>query len=171
MRRIDGRAAKLLELGSFEGLSACFLLWRLRDAHVTCVDTFAGIPGYDAYGIKTSELKETFDRNVALVDAARVRKLVGETRRVLPVLIDEARQFDLVYVDASHTALDVLVDVALSWQLLASGGTAIFDDFGAIPPGEDPLQHPTPAIESFLGLVAGQFTIVDRSRQLILQKV
>src|SRR5438128_1651323 len=54
MRRLEGRTSKILELGSFEGLSACFLLWRLRDAQVTCIDTFAGIPGYHAYGIETS---------------------------------------------------------------------------------------------------------------------
>jgi hypothetical protein len=167
---LNGRRSRILELGSFEGLSTCFLLWRLPDAHVTCVDTFAGIPEYSAYGIDGSRLEQAFDRNVALVDASRVRKLVGETRRVLPDLVDEGKQFDLVYVDASHRALDVMVDAALSWQLLTPGGIAIFDDYGSIPLGLDPMLHPTPAIDAFLELVAGHFEIVDQRRQLMVRK-
>ena len=169
LRELQGRAASVLELGSFEGLSACFLLWRLRDAQLTCVDTFAGIPEYAAYGI-SSQLEGAFDSNVALVDASRVRKLVGETHGVLPELVNEQAQFDLVYVDASHHALDVLADTALSWKLLKDGGIAIFDDYGPLRSGEDPLLYPTPAIDAFLGLVAGRHEVVDDRRQLIVRK-
>lgn len=169
LRELEGRAARILELGSFEGLSACFVVWRLRDAQITCVDTFAGIPEYVAYGI-SADLEDAFDHNVALVDASRVRKLVGETHRVLPELVDEQARFDLVYVDASHEALDVLADAALVWKLLKDGGVAIFDDYGPLPPEEDPLLYPTPAIDAFLGLVAGRHEIVDDRRQLIVRK-
>ena len=54
------------------------------------------------------------------VDASRVRKLVGDSKHVLADLHDEGARFDFVYVDGSHLALDVLVDAALSWHLLAS---------------------------------------------------
>jgi predicted O-methyltransferase YrrM len=169
LRELQGRTASVLELGSFEGLSACFLLWRLRDAQITCVDTFTGIPEYAAYGI-SSQLEDAFDRNVALVDASRVRKLVGETHRVLSELAAEQAQFDLVYVDASHQALDVLADAALSWKLLKEDGIAIFDDYGPLPFGEDPLLYPTPAIDAFLGLVTDRHEVVDDLRQLIVRK-
>jgi predicted O-methyltransferase YrrM len=169
LRGLEGKRAKLLELGSFEGLSAAFLLWRLPDAHITCVDTFAGLSSYEAYGIAT-ELEDAFDHNVALVDGTRVRKIVGKTQHVLPTLVDEEQAFDLIYVDASHTALDVLVDVVLAWQLLLPSGVAIFDDYGPIPDGEDPLAHPTPAIDAFLQLVRGRYEIVDQHRQLIVRK-
>jgi uncharacterized membrane protein YkvA (DUF1232 family) len=118
MRELSGRPARLLELGSFEGLSASFLLWRLPQAHVTCVDTFAGF-------LSTPELPRIFDRNVRRVGRGRVRKLVGPTRAVLPQLVDEGERFDFVYVDASHLALDVLVDAALSWQMLEVGGVVV----------------------------------------------
>jgi hypothetical protein len=169
LSELEDRPPSVLELGSFEGLSACFLLWRLPQASLTCVDTFEGIPAYAAYGI-ASRLEGTFDRNIALVDASRVRKLVGKSHHVLPKLVDEGAQFDLVYVDASHRALDVAVDAALSWDLLAVGGIAIFDDYGPVPPEEDPLQHPTPAIDAFLGLVSGRYDVIDDGRQLIVRK-
>jgi predicted O-methyltransferase YrrM len=169
MRELEGRSARVLELGSFEGLSACFVLWRLPDAHLTCVDTFAGIPGYQAYGIAT-DIGAAFDENVAAVDAARVRKLVGETHRVLPELIDDGEQFDLVYVDASHIAVDVLADAAFAWKLLRRGGVAIFDDYGLVPPGEDPLEHPQPALNAFLELVRSRAEVLGAERQLMLRK-
>ncbi len=37
--------------------------------------------------------------------------------------------FDVVYVDASHMAGDVLSDAVLAWKLLAPGGIMIFDDY------------------------------------------
>jgi SAM-dependent methyltransferase len=169
-RRLDGRETRILELGSFEGLSACFLLWRLPAARITCVDTFSGIPAYNAYGIGGPELEQRFDRNVALVDGSRVRKLTGATHRVLPELVDSGERFDLAYVDASHRALDVIVDSALCWQLLVPDGIAIFDDYGPIPPGEDPLQHPAPAIDAFLRLVGDQLEVVEQARQLVVRK-
>ena len=39
---LEGSEARVLEIGAFEGLSACYVLWRLPDANVTAVDTFAG---------------------------------------------------------------------------------------------------------------------------------
>jgi hypothetical protein len=170
VRDLEGRASRLLELGSFEGMSACFLLWRLPEAELTAIDTFTGLREHPAYGISTSELEDTFDRNVALVDASRVRKLVGSTHHLLPDLIDEGRLFDLVYVDAAHRSLDVIADAALSWQLLSPDGIAIFDDYGAVPVQADPMLRPTPALDAFAGLVAGQADIVSKQRQLMLRK-
>ena len=40
-----------------------------------------------------------------------------------------AGSFDLVYVDGSHLAADVLQDAVLSFRLLRSGGLLIFDDY------------------------------------------
>src|SRR5436305_2071364 len=75
LQSLEGRNARILEIGSFEGMSACYFLWRLRDASVTCIDTFAGGASFAAVGADVSALEPAFDRNVALVDAGRVRKL------------------------------------------------------------------------------------------------
>jgi hypothetical protein len=166
---LEGRGSRILELGSFEGLSACFLLWRLRDSCVTCVDNFTGPAEYEAYGTVVPE--DRFDANVALVDATRVRKFVGNTDRVLVELLDAGEQFELVYVDASHRALDVMVDAALSWKLLSAAGILIFDDYDWVSFGDDPLLRPAPAIDAFLGLVEGHSEILVRHpRQVIARR-
>ncbi len=168
MRPLDGRASRVLEIGSFEGLSTCYFLWRLRCAQLTCVDTFEGSPGLPS-GDRPG-LEEAFDRNVELVDASRVRKLVGDSRRVLLDLADEASRFELVYVDGSHRGLDVLVDAALSWPMLEVGGVVVFDDYGWALLGDDPLLRPGPAIDAFVSLVSVHGEVVLLERQVALRR-
>jgi hypothetical protein len=166
---LEGRGARILEVGSFEGMSACYLLWRLPDARVTCVDTFEG--GIEHGAGVVSGLEERFDTNVALVDASRVRKLVGESQRVLHNLVAEDEEFDFVYVDGSHLALDVLVDASFSWNVLSPGGVMIFDDYDWAALGDDALLRPGPAIDAFLTLIAGKHEVVFRDRQVAVRKL
>lgn len=160
---------RLLEIGSFEGLSTCYFLWRLPAARVTCVDTFQGSPGLPSS--RRHALEEAFDRNIALVDPARVRKLVGDSRRVLLDLAAGGDTFDLVYVDGSHLALDVLVDAALSWPLVAPGGVVIFDDYLWAMLGDDSLARPGPAVDAFIELVSEHAEVLVRDRQVALRKM
>ena len=170
LQQFDARVSSVLEIGSFEGLSACYLLWRLPQAHVTCVDTFKGGVEHVADGLPLSQLQELFDRNVALVDASRVRKLVGDSRSILVELAKESQRFDLVYVDGSHMGLDVIVDAALSWHLLAPRALMIFDDYEWTAFGDDSLSRPGPAIDAFLQLIAGHGEVVFRGGQLAVRK-
>jgi predicted O-methyltransferase YrrM len=158
---LRGKHARVLELGSYEGMSACFLLWWLSDAHVTCVESFEGYFG-------EADLEGRFDRNVALVDSTRVRKLTGKTREVLPGLIDQDHCFAFIYVDASHLALDVLADAALAWQLLAPGGLMLFDDYG-LDQG-DPLLTPRVAVDAFFSVVEDHAERRFVGKQLVLQR-
>jgi hypothetical protein len=142
-------------------MSACFALWRLADAHVTCVDSWDGWHS-------TPDLEQRFESNVALIDPTRVRKLSGRSRDVLPGLIDAAERFDFIYIDASHVALDVLVDAAHSWQLLAEGGLLVFDDYGLS--FGIPMLEPTAAIDAFLTVVASECTPVEGGHQVIVRR-
>jgi hypothetical protein len=168
---LEGTAARVLEIGSFEGLGACYLLWRLPDATITCVDTFAGSAEHRGTDIVVSELESRFDANIALVDATRVRKIVGDSRRELLDLLALEERFDLVYVDGSHLALDVMVDAVLSWQLLRSGGTLVFDDYGWTELGDDALLGPRAAIDAFLALVHGKYETRFHEYQVAIRKI
>jgi len=169
LRPLEGHAARTLEIGSFEGLSTCYFLWRLSDLRMTCVDTFEGSSGLPSG--EREGLEDAFDRNVELVDASRVRKLRGDSRRVLLDLADEHARFDFVYVDGSHRGLDVLVDAALSWPLLEVGGVVVFDDYRWALLGDDPLLRPGPAIDAFMGLVSARSEVVYHDRQVALRKL
>ena len=170
LRELEGRPSNVLEVGSFEGLSASYVLWRLPEAHLTCIDTFEGSPENVAYGESVSDLEARFDRNVALVDASRVRKLRGDSREVLLDLAGERGHYDLVYVDGSHLALDVIVDASLSWPLMAPGGVVIFDDYVWMKLGDDTLTRPGPAIDAFVHLVESHSELMFRAGQVAVRK-
>lgn len=165
---LENRPTQILEIGSFEGLSACYLLWKLPEAHITCIDPFIGIPEHA--GIDTPELEEIFDANVALVDPSRVRKLVGSSMHRLLDLAAEEASFDLMYVDGSHLGLDVLVDASLSWQILAPGGVIVFDDYRWNYLGDDPLLRPGKAIDAFREVIEGTYELLFADEQVALRK-
>lgn len=166
---LEGQAARVLEIGSFEGMSATFFLWRLPDSVLTCVDTFEGGLEHRTTA-DLSDLERRFDANVALIDESRVTKLVGDSKRILADLLAKNAMFDLIYVDGSHLGLDVLADAALSWQLLAPTGFVVFDDYRWAELGDDPLLRPGPAIEAFRTLIDGKHEVVLDGHQLGLRK-
>ena len=169
-KALEGGRSRVLEVGSFEGLSASYVLWRLPQAQVTCVDTFEGSLEHEGTDTVPAALEQIFDENVALVDAARVRKLVGSSSVTLPRLAADGERFDLIYLDGSHFGLDVLVDAAVSWQLLTNGGFLVFDDYLWAELGDDPLLRPRPAIDAFLAFVEGKYELQFAHEQVAVRK-
>ena len=88
---------------------------------------------------------------------------------------DKQPTMDLVYVDGSHQAADVLVDAVLGFKLLKVGGVIAFDDYlwsEALPSGRDPLRCPKPAIDAFVNLNFRKLEVLSAPLyQLYLQKL
>jgi len=49
---------------------------------------------------------------------------------ILPRLVEENAEFDLVYIDGSHLFEDVFIDTYYTGRLLSQGGIVAFDDCG-----------------------------------------
>lgn len=60
--------------------------------------------------------------------------------------------FDLIYIDGSHEAPDVLSDATLSFPLLKVGGVMIFDDYLWRSARGGPLHSPKLAVDAFLNI-------------------
>ncbi|WP_231989137.1 class I SAM-dependent methyltransferase [Mycobacterium sp. 852002-51613_SCH5001154] len=159
----------ILEIGSWEGRSALFLLTYFRNATLTAVDTWAASEEY-AYTATAnlSDLEARFDHNLSAC-TGRLTKRKGMSLDVLPRLVEEGQLYDLIYVDGSHLADDVLVDAVLTWRLLKPGGVVIFDDFlwEAYPRARANPRH---AIVSFLHYHSREYRILGAYYQIILQK-
>ncbi|MCM8775657.1 MAG: class I SAM-dependent methyltransferase, partial [Candidatus Omnitrophica bacterium] len=108
-----------LEVGVFEGRSFIWVLENIL-THPTCEAT--------AVDIFPAGLKERFLVNIKQSGSEnKVTVLTGESQIVLRDLPHES--FDIIYIDGSHRADDVLIDAVLSWRLLKDGGFIIFDDY------------------------------------------
>lgn len=130
-RTLAGRSPKnILEIGSWEGRSACWFLKTYPDATITCVDTFEGSVEHE--GLDVTGIKDRFVANTQqYTDRVIIRQ--GLSSRVLYGL--EPESFDLVYVDGSHEGPDVLMDLALAYGLLKPGGIMLVDDVNGQFPG------------------------------------
>jgi predicted O-methyltransferase YrrM len=152
------RVSSILEIGSWEGRSACWFLDAFPGARITCVDTFKGSTehaGLDIDGVKTRFLKNT----AVFGDRVTVRE--GESSKMLYGL--EPESFDVIYVDASHTEQDTLIDLVLAFGLLKKGGILLIDDYA----------QPESARLSFPGVRAAvdKFALVfsDRIRSVLCE--
>lgn len=164
-------AKMILEIGSFEGQSTCWILENLidrDDSQMYCLDTFAvtldTLVGEEKNQTGKDDLDNLFARfmeNVCVTGKEDLVKVfVGDSKYNLSKLIAEDLSFDFIYVDGSHQAKDVLADAVLSWMLLKKGGLIIFDDYlyGAF---EDDLRAaPKIAIDSFINCYSDEIRII-----------
>ena len=122
----ERRVQRILEIGSFEGRSTCWFLDTFPDARVTCVDTFAGSIEHAEAGMDVSDLYERFLENTKPY-GDRETVLRGPSNVMLHGLA--AKSFDVVYLDGSHEASDVLSDLVMAVGLLRPGGVLLIDDY------------------------------------------
>jgi predicted O-methyltransferase YrrM len=164
------KPAKLLEVGSYEGASACFLIETCAakgPIELHCIDTWEGGIEHKSGGTfeaDMSAVESRFHQNtrLALENAPHPVDLVlhrGYSAPCLAALVTAGKSgyFDFCYVDGSHQASDVLADAVLSFMLLRVGGILVFDDYlwaERLPYGTDPLRCPKPAIDAFTNLYA-----------------
>ena len=109
--------------------------------------------------------------SAAVSGTAKVTKVKGPSQHVLRGL--PLQLFDLVYIDASHLAPNVLTDAVLCWELLKDGGMLIFDDYQWKSPAHDrknPLIEPKIAIDAFLRIFGPHLHVIEKGRQMLATK-
>lgn len=157
----QGKPTSYLEIGSFEGASACFAIEHIGKRGkglVECIDPFD-----EDY----PDTLTTFDHDMNVVHAAFMAN-VQEARDVadnqvdfwhyredsfktlMDLNIDTTNEYDCIYIDGDHHARAVFRDCILAFPLLRSGGLLILDDYIWAPHvGASPLDSPKFAIDMF----------------------
>jgi tetratricopeptide (TPR) repeat protein len=150
---------KILEIGSYEGMSSCWFLDQvLTDptAELHCIDVV-----YPTF----------FERNVLVTGVPeKLVKRVGSSHDILPMLAEDyTAAYDVIYIDGCHLAEHVRLDAVLSWQLLKPGGLMIFDDY-MWSDANYPDQDPSLGIDEFVTSISAQSELVHRGYQMIIRK-
>lgn len=147
----------VLEVGSFEGRSAVFLMNYLPLSQLTCIDFFKG------------PLNARFDANLAQF-GSRLTKLKGSAISHIDALAQNEARFDLIYLDAGKQRDHVLALSLLAWPLLKKRGILIWDDYdwGLDKPVD---QRPHDGIDVFLGMHEGEYKPLWKQGQVFIQKI
>ncbi len=171
LAKFKGRRIKALEIGSFEGRSACWLLQHILTneyARLWCLDTWRGggdLPEFD------DALYARFRKNIAAIPGAfgKVTICQGRSDKTLIHFLQHGgHTFDVIYIDGSHVAADVLTDAVLAWPQLAPGGILIFDDYQwQVDPNKK--NQPGPAVDAFLNCFTG-YVVRQTGWQLAVEK-
>lgn len=172
---VSSKAPRVLEIGSWEGRSAVFLLTTLcgTSGEIVCIDHF------DLMG--TAEGRERHRKlthNLALA---------GRPARVLPhfsvpalctllreeMSKDDEAGFDWIYIDGSHRSDDTFLDAELAWRLARHGCILVFDDYNWPEQPFDSPHHPRRGIDAFLAVHEGEYERLSTNveqYQMVLQK-
>ncbi len=168
---------RILEIGSYEGRSACFLIEKLSGPlEFHCVDTWEGSTEHKR--INMSLVKRRFDGNTKAAIAnskneVNLKTHVGRSDTILSQMQVEYKDyFDFIYIDGSHVAADVLCDAVLAFRLLRSGGVMCFDDYLWKDEVVDPINCPKVAIDAFTLIYCKQLEVMALPpTQLFVEKL
>lgn len=165
---------KALEIGSFEGMSAVWMLQNIlihEDSHITCIDPFTGSEEHSNQ--EKLNLYERFKRNV--IDnfpETKVSVMREYSDSALTQLGLAGKSYDIIYIDGDHNAPQVYRDAVLAWPLLKSDGTGImiFDDYlwNMFP---EPVKCPKMGIDAFLNIYEGEYEILHKDYQVFIRKL
>jgi len=174
---------RVLELGSWEGLSGKKWLQHFQPASLTLVDHFDAANESAAVRAQGQARYDKLRWNLHLTghfDAVEILPLF--TLPALSALLLSRRMFDFIYVDADHTTTGVLSDLVQAWPMLSQHGLMLIDDYlwpparneeeamRGNPPSMDSPLHPKRGIDAFMATHKEQFEIVHTGYQILLRK-
>ena len=159
----------VIEIGSFEGRSSCWILNNLLandESRLYCIDTFEGSLEHNTK--QSDRLYDRFIHNIRCTGKEnQVEVMVGRSDDQLIELIAKGVNADLIYIDGSHMAKDVLTDAVLSWKLLKSSGVMIFDDYlWTMPNSDDINMSPKLAIDSFVNIFFHEIVFIHNMQNI-----
>ena len=168
-RFAEGRGQiRYLEIGAYEGRNLAFMDWLLpAKLDVTVID-----PWFDEDlnpEEKYHAVEPRFQRNAAKLNFSGLKTRKGFSTYELPKMLEAGEVFDLIYIDGSHTAWAVSVDLAYCAAMLEIGGMMVLDDYW-----HDVSEIGGPgvkqAVDRFHGIFRRYFEIEAVYRQVVLTK-
>jgi len=165
------RPLRVIEIGCYEGRATSYIIQRCSEfgpLWLCCIDTWSG--SADLSPAQMVGVEDRFDNNVALAISkanaqVNFRKLKQPSSSALIQLLSTGeKRYDLVYIDGSHTAADVLLDAVLAFRLLRIGGVMIMDDYlWTMEPQRsvDLLNTPKLAIDAFTSIYMRKLRILS----------
>lgn len=153
---------RCLEIGSYEGRSACWILDTIVKqhpmSHLDCVDLWSGL----------EEQERLFDRNLSL--EAQVTKHKDFSVHFLAPRVFDPPTYDFISIDGDRRGEIILTDLVLGWRSLKKRGVMAIDGYKLKGASDAEPPKARVAIDAFLKLYPEEIRILEIGRQVIVQK-
>jgi|SRR6185436_20672546 len=158
--KLKGQKAYGLEIGTFQGDSAEFMLDNIfthPDSCYICVDPFTGSEEHKRFKIDVSDNEQIARKKLARFGSKVVFVKEPSYKALRNVMA--VGELDFLYIDGAHDTVNVLRDSVMGFELLKVGGVMIWDDY-RWKELSDTLDRPEIAIDSFRRCYARQITLL-----------
>jgi len=183
-----GQLHNILEIGTFEGRSACWLLKNLLadTGTLTCIDPFPDKQIRDSselfassqinpfknisYSVENKVLNQ-FNSNISQVKKPqqKVNLFQEVSYTALSKLIVDKKQFGFIYIDGCHWGQVALTDACMCFGLLEPNGFMLFDDY-LNQDRPNVYNRPKIAIDAFVNIFQPDLEIHRLGYQVLIQK-
>lgn len=171
----------VIEIGVWEGQSTIWMLENMDIRAMHCIDTFEGGDDHKNHPIfkeLISGMEETFRHNIRIFTKGipehknPITIYKGKSEDIMYDLMENINSWaDLVYIDGSHKAKDVMMDLIHAYKVLRIGGHIVCDDYNW-GTGDTYYQNlPKYAIDTFKTMFSNEIVVVLSSNVFIMRKV
>jgi predicted O-methyltransferase YrrM len=162
----------ILEIGCYTGCSLIEIFKYIPHAYATVIDPWMDYEEEEKMRLITKNgIENMFYRNIknSGIDK-RISVHKGRSSDVLPILIQEKKKFNLIYIDGSHKCLDTFLDCVLSWKLLNKDGILVVDDY-TWELNYPILERPYEGVNHFLNLYKNEYKLLSNNYRVFLLKI
>ncbi len=161
---------KMLQLGSFAGDASAWLLENIligENSHLDDVDLLIENFELRHFNFDWEQVRATY-----LSKTKQYSNVTFHNETTINFLKKAPNDYyDFIYVDASHDAVDVLIDGELSWMSLKVGGIIAFDDYTWGVEDFNNLRTPKRGVETFHQRRHNKLTLINKpTNQIWLKK-
>jgi len=142
-----------LEIGTFEGRTTCYLLDNWPKCFVHTIDPCTKYPIENCPQMDVVSEKRIVNNLDSYCDdlIGRCEFHVVDSLYALAGFIRKEIEFDVVLVDGDHRRVPVLMDCVMAYDVLASGGLMIIDDYNwRYVRGQDCPDSPHDGVDWFI---------------------
>lgn len=126
-----GVPSNIIEIGVFEGGTTCWLSDELTPYNpnltIYAIDPHSGV-GSENMLEDPNDTREIFKHNLSVNKHKNIQYIQKTSEDGLIDLINQGVKPELIYIDGDHKASEVLLDLTLSFKMLAVGGVILCDD-------------------------------------------
>lgn len=158
----------ILEIGCFEGLSACGFSDNILDhkeSTLDCVDPFvlSGTNSKITTTCVTSDTELMFRKNINL--SKNSKKITFHKMTSDDFFLTNKKLFNFIYIDGCHELEFIINDMENSFKCLEQNGIMWMDDYGG---GGGKIKI---YMDRFLEKYKGQYNIIHKNYQLAIRKL